>query len=223
MQHSPILAPSILAGDHSNLADALKIVAQDGLHWIHLDIMDGHFVPNLSFGPQTVHDLRKHSDSLYFDTHLMLDNPHLYIDAFAKAGSQNITIHIEPDYPVADTLARIRAHHIHCGICLNPDTEPETLLPYLDKVDLVLVMTVQPGFGGQSFRDDQLAKISTIHQWRANRQLPFRIEVDGGIDAHTGPLCRQAGADTFVAGTAFFKANDRAKFRRIIEDHHEKE
>lgn len=217
MRHSPILAPSILAGNHANLVDSLHIVVADGLHWLHLDIMDGHFVPNLSFGPQTVCDLRKYSSSLYFDTHLMLDNPHLYIEAFAKAGSQNITIHIEPDYPVAETLASIRAHGIHCGISLNPDTPAEALLPYLDKVDLVLVMTVKPGFGGQSFRVDQLSKISQFRQWRNERGLNFRIEVDGGIDASTGPLCRQAGADTFVAGTAFFKATDRCEFRRAIE------
>ena len=209
VNRASILTPSILAGNHANLASSAKIVADLGIAWIHLDIMDGHFVPNLSFGPQTVAALRKNS-SLFFDTHLMLDEPQRYIDAFAKAGADLISIHIEPAYDHAATLARIRALGCQNGIVLNPDTPAEAIEPFLDQVDLVLVMTVQPGFGGQPFRRDMLPKIAQIDRWRRERSLPFRLEVDGGVDLATGAECRAAGADTFVAGTSFFAAADKA-------------
>lgn len=207
-----LVAPSILAGNHAALATSLQQVeGTPGIEWVHIDIMDGHFVPNLSFGPQTVKDLRPGSQ-LFFDVHLMLDNPDRYIEAFIEAGAQNVTIHAEPDYPHLATLQRIRELGSHCGICINPGTPAEALLPYLDHVDLVLLMTVQPGFGGQSFREDVLPKIETVARWRNERQAPWRIEVDGGVDARTGLLCRQAGADTLVCGTAFFKAPNRETF-----------
>lgn len=209
----PILAPSILAGDHANLAASARLVADEGAEWLHLDIMDGHFVPNLTFGPQTVAALRKGS-SLFFDTHLMLDQPHRYIEAFAKAGSNLISIHIEPDYDHAATLARIRELGCRCGIVLNPGTPADAVKALLPQVDLVLVMTVQPGFGGQSFRRDMLPKIAQLNAWRRDGALPFRLEVDGGVDLTTGPDCGAAGADTFVAGTAFFAAKDRPAFVR---------
>jgi len=209
VKHASVLAPSILAANHANLAAGAKTVQDLGLKWVHLDIMDGHFVPNLSFGPQTVSALRKGS-SLFFDTHLMLDEPHRYIEAFAKAGSNLISIHIEPAYDHASTLARIHALGCQNGIVLNPGTPAEAIEPFLPQVDLVLVMTVQPGFGGQPFRRDMLPKIAQIDRWRQERDLPFRLEVDGGIDLATGHECRIAGADTFVAGTSFFGAADQA-------------
>jgi ribulose-phosphate 3-epimerase len=209
--HAPILAPSILAGDHANLAASAAIVEQTGLAWIHLDIMDGHFVPNLSFGPQTVAALRKNS-KLFFDVHLMLDEPYRYIEPFARAGANLISIHIEPAYDHATTLARIRTLGCKNGIVLNPGTPAAAIEPFLNLVDLVLVMTVQPGFGGQSFKRDMLVKIAQIDAWRAERKLDFRLEVDGGIDLTTAAECRQAGTDTFVAGTSFFSAPDRAAF-----------
>ena len=215
MKHASILTPSILAGDHANLAASVNTVETLGIPWVHLDIMDGHFVPNLSFGPQTVAALRKHS-KLFFDTHLMLDEPHRYIEAFAKAGSNLISIHIEPAYDHAATLARIRELGCQNGIVLNPGTPAEAIEPFLDKVNLVLVMTVQPGFGGQSFRREMLAKIAQIDRWRSERSLTFRLEVDGGIDLHTGAECRVAGADTFVAGTSFFGASDQATVARTV-------
>jgi len=215
VKHASILTPSILAADHAHLAAGTAVVRDLGLKWIHLDIMDGHFVPNLSFGPQTVAALRKNSP-LFFDTHLMLDNPHLYIEAFAKAGSNLISIHIEPAYDHAATLARIRALGCQNGIVLNPGTPPEAVEPYLGQVDLVLVMTVQPGFGGQSFRRDMLPKISLIDRWRRERSLAFRLEVDGGIDLATGRECREAGADTFVAGTSFFGSADQAAMAATV-------
>lgn len=213
--HAPILTPSILAGDHANLAASAAIVEQLGLKWIHLDIMDGHFVPNLSFGPQTVAALRKNS-KLFFDVHLMLSEPHRYVDAFAKAGANLISIHIEPSYDHTATLTHIRELGCQRGIVLNPGTPASSIEHLLDQVELVLVMTVQPGFGGQSFRRDQLEKISRLSTLRRERGLNFRLEVDGGIDLVTGAECRAAGADTFVAGTSFFNAPDRKGYAAAV-------
>jgi ribulose-phosphate 3-epimerase len=208
----PILAPSILAGDHAALGEGAAAIAALGVKWVHLDMMDGHFVPNLSFGPETLAALRRHGSTLFFDTHLMLSEPQLFIEPFAKAGADRITIHIEPAYDHAATLAAIRAHGCKAGISLNPGTPAAAIEPFLGQVDLVLVMTVQPGFGGQHFREDMLPKIAQVDRWRSERGLDIRIEVDGGIDLATAKQCRKAGADTFVAGTSFFAAPDRAAF-----------
>jgi ribulose-phosphate 3-epimerase len=216
--NAAVLAPSILAADHSQLSAGLEIVGQLPVKWLHLDIMDGHFVPNLSFGPQTVADLRKRNKDLFFDTHLMLANPDKHVDAFIEAGSNLVSIHVEPDYDVESTLDRIRDAGCQCGIVLNPGTPAEAALPFIRKVDLILVMTVWPGFGGQSFIEDTLPKMSLLSEWRESRELSFRLEVDGGIDTTTAPLCREQGVDTFVAGTAFFKAPDRAAFLKTIEE-----
>lgn len=213
--HSPILAPSILASDHAQLAAAVDGVKNLGLHWIHVDIMDGHFVPNLTFGPGVVKALRKKSD-LFFDVHLMLDNPQHYVDPFAEAGANLISIHVEPDYDIGATLRQIHTLGCKKGIVLNPDTPVERVYPYLDVVDLVLVMTVQPGFGGQAFREDTLPKLSNLDGRRRDGNLDFRLEVDGGVDLETAARCRAAGADTFVAGTAFFTAADRSSFAATI-------
>jgi ribulose-phosphate 3-epimerase len=209
--HPPLLSPSLLAGDHAHLADSVRVVEDLGLAWIHLDIMDGHFVPNLSFGPQTLAALRP-SSKLFFDTHLMLDEPQRYIEAFAKAGANLISIHIEPAYDHAGTLARIRALGCHCGIVLNPGTPAAAVTALLPHVDLVLVMTVQPGFGGQPFRRDMLPKLRELATWRRDHGLRYRLEVDGGIDLATAAECRAAGADVFVAGTSFYRAADRTAF-----------
>lgn len=211
-----ILAPSLLAGDHARLADSVKIVEQAGCQWLHLDIMDGHFVPNLSFGPQTVKALRPHSQ-LFFDVHLMLANPHCHVEAFLNAGADQVTIHVEPDYPIEKTLEIIRAAGKRCGVVLNPDTPASALAPWLKTIDMVLLMTVQPGFGGQSFRTDVLPKIADVAAMRREASANFRIQVDGGIGLETANECKQAGADTLVAGTAFFKAADPIVFRRAVE------
>ena len=207
-----ILAPSLLAGDHSALGASAAVVGTHGLSWLHLDIMDGHFVPNLTFGPETVAALRRREElsSLFFDTHLMLSQPQDYIEAFAKAGSDLISIHIEPSYDHAAALRRIRELGCQNGIVLNPDTPAEAIEPFLAAVDLVLVMTVQPGFGGQSFRADMAPKLAQIDGWRRTLGLNFRLT--------TGPVCRAAGADTFVAGTAFFKAADQAAFAHAAKN-----
>ncbi len=210
--NEPILAPSLLAGDHGALAQSAAVVSGLGLKWLHLDMMDGHFVPNLSFGPETLAALRRHGSKLFFDTHLMLSEPHLFIDPFARAGANRITIHIEPAFDHAAALGAIRAHGCKAGIALNPGTPAKAIEPFLGQVDLVLVMTVQPGFGGQAFREDMLPKIAQVDRWRSERGLDLRIEVDGGIEHDTAARCRASGADTFVAGTSFFAAADRAGF-----------
>jgi ribulose-phosphate 3-epimerase len=210
------LAPSLLAGDHAHLAISARLAAEAS-PWLHVDIMDGNFVPNLTFGPETLAALRRAGLKTFFDTHLMLAEPHKYVEPFAKAGANLISIHIEPAYDHRATLARIRELGCQCGIVLNPGTPASAVEPLLPLVDLVLVMTVQPGFGGQSFRADMLPKLREIDGWRRDRGLKFRLEVDGGIDLTTAPPCRAAGADTFVAGTAFFKATDRAQFAATIK------
>jgi len=212
-----ILAPSILAADHAALGEGLKIVSENGLSWIHLDIMDGNFVPNISFGPGVVNALRSRDKTLFFDTHLMLARPDKYVEKFAEAGADLICVHVEPDFPKTETLRKIRAFGKQAGIALNPDTPADAVAPFLDEVDLVLVMSVFPGFGGQKFIADVLPKIEKIAQWRAERGGAWRIEVDGGVDAGTAPLCLAAGADTLVAGTAFFRAPDKPAFVRAIE------
>jgi len=212
MPLSPILAPSLLAGDHAALGASAKLAADSGAPWLHLDLMDGHFVPNLTFGPEVLAALRRAGVKTFFDVHLMLAEPQRYVEAFAKAGANLISIHIEPAYDHATTLRRIRELGCQCGIVLNPGTPAEAIRALVPQVDLVLVMTVQPGFGGQPFRRDMLPKLQQIDRWRRDDGLNFRLEVDGGIDLATGPECRAAGADTFVAGTSFFKATDRTAF-----------
>ena len=213
-----ILAPSILAGNHANLRESLELADSDGRKWIHLDIMDGHFVPNLSFGPQTVSDLRKHS-SIFFDVHLMLDQPDRYIEPFVKAGADLISIHLEPDYDHIKTLDKIKQAGIKNGMVINPDTPINGLVPYLEKVDLVLLMTVFPGFGGQKFIHNVLDKAKEISEIRDSRNLDFLIEVDGGVSPEHVKPCMDSGVDVFVAGTAYYKLeeSDRRQFADSIE------
>ena len=213
--HEIILAPSILAGDHADLKSSLRIIEAAGLTWVHLDIMDGHFVPNLTFGPQTIKAMRPCTE-LFFDVHLMLDNPDKFVDAFIDAGAEQITIHVEPDYPVEATLKHIKSRGCKCGVVLNPDTPAEAAKPFLELCDMVLLMTVQPGFGGQSFRQDVLPKMEAFAQWREELGLDYRLQVDGGVDLQTAGLCTSRGVDTLVAGTAFFKAEDRKDFAATV-------
>jgi len=214
-----ILAPSLLAGDHGNLKSSLMEVENDGRQWIHLDLMDGHFVPNLSFGPQTVADLRPHSN-LFFDVHLMLERPDLYLDPFIDAGSQLITIHLEPEYDHQKALDKIRNAGLQTGLAINPDTPVDLFYPYLDQVDLCLCMTVNPGFGGQSFKGYVLEKVRNLSDRRKSNGHSFLIEVDGGVGPQHVEECLDAGVDVFVAGTSYYKSNseERAEFARSIGD-----
>jgi ribulose-phosphate 3-epimerase len=213
-----ILAPSILAGNHANLSNALQVAEDDGRKWIHLDIMDGHFVPNLSFGPQTVADLRKGSE-LFFDVHLMLDQPDKYIDPFVEAGSDLISIHLEPEYDHQAALNRIKDAGVKTGLVINPDTPIDGLLPYLDQIDLVLFMTVFPGFGGQKFIEEVLVKSKEISKLRTEGKGNYLIEVDGGVGPEHVQPCLNAGVDIFVAGTAYYQRNEigRKEFAESIE------
>ena len=208
---APVVAPSLLAADHGDFAGGIRAVEEAGLGWVHLDIMDGHFVPNISFGPQVVAALRP-CTRLHFDVHLMLAHPDRFVAAFAQAGAERLTVHIEADHDMTKTLAAIKAAGLKAGIAMNPDADPRRLLPYLESVDLALCMTVFPGFGGQAFIPAVLESIRFLDTERRRRGLDFRLEVDGGITAETGLLCRAAGADTLVAGTAFYKAPDRRAF-----------
>ena len=213
-----ILAPSILAGNHANLLQALQVAEEDGRKWIHLDIMDGHFVPNLSFGPQTVADLRKDS-KLFFDVHLMLDQPDRYVDPFIQAGSDLISIHLEPEYDHNATLDKIKKAGVQRGMVINPDTPVEGIIPFLDQLDLVLLMSVFPGFGGQKFIESVLEKAQVIAELRKENQNNFLIEVDGGVGPEHVTPCLESGVDIIVAGTAYYKRDQagRKEFAEAIE------
>lgn len=199
------VAPSLLSADFSKLGEEIRQLCKSGADMLHVDVMDGHFVPNLTIGPVVIKDIKK-SSTVPLDVHLMMTNPLQYLQAFIDAGADRITLHIEMDDDIDDALDYLRQQGIKRGICLKPKTKAENLIPYLDKIDFVLIMTVEPGFGGQSFMTDQLKKISDVKKIIQNR--PIDIEVDGGINDKTGALCVQNGADILVAGNYIFKASD---------------
>jgi ribulose-phosphate 3-epimerase len=208
-----IVAPSILAADFSRLADEIHRVEIAGADWIHCDIMDGHFVDNISFGPEIVGRVRGLT-SLPLDVHLMIEHADHYVPRFIKAGANSITVHVEPEakHSVAQTLQQIRDAGCRAGLTLNPETSFDLVEPFMDKIDMLLVMTVHPGFGGQSFRADQMQKVKRA------RSLSSRIdiEVDGGINAETAPIAIENGANVLVAGTSIFHATDYAEAIREL-------
>ena len=201
------VSPSILTCDFAHAADAVRFVADSGADMVHLDVMDGVFVPNLSFGPPVIAALRPHTD-LFFDVHLMMQHPRRLLPAFAKAGADLINVHLECADPIRETLEDIRALGKQAAVTLKPATPAEAAFPYLEMVDMVLVMTVEPGFGGQSFMADMMPKVAALRQEIDRRGLSVAIQVDGGIGAATAPVAAAAGADVAVMGSAVFNAPD---------------
>lgn len=205
-----MIAPSILSADLWNLGRDVETVRKAGADWLHVDVMDGHFVPNLSFGPAVVKNLCGRAQ-LPLDVHLMVQCPLKFIEAFAKAGADMLTVHIEAEDDVKEALLLIKKLGVKAGLSVKPDTDPKRLGDYLDLLDLVLVMTVQPGFGGQSFLPHSPAQIAAVRAQISAAGRPVWLEVDGGINAHTAAEAARAGADAFVAGNAIFAAADPQK------------
>lgn len=205
------LAPSILAADFSRLGADCACVLEAGADWLHIDVMDGHFVPNISLGVPVLESLSRALPNAFYDVHLMISDPLRYVHAFAQAGASLICFHLEADSPAADTIAAIRAAGCRTAVAIKPATPPQAVLPYLAQLDMVLVMSVEPGFGGQAFRPGALDKLRTLRAAAdAAGRKDLLLEVDGGINPETAALCAAAGADVLVAGSAVFRAEKPA-------------
>ena len=213
-----ILSPSILSCDYMNMQRDFATCKEAGCKWLHVDIMDGHFVPNMSFGYSLVQSMRPVTD-LVLDVHLMIETPIKYAENFCKAGADYLTIHVEADTPenIKKTLEMIRSLGVKPGIVVKPKTPAEAIAPYLPLVDMVLVMTVEPGFGGQKFMADMMPKLKQLRTMLDEVNPTCHLEVDGGVDLVTGEVCKANGADVLVAGSAYFKAADKAAFVKSIE------
>ena len=216
--HMAILSPSILSADYMHFHQDMDRVKADGAKWLHVDIMDGHFVPNLSFGYSWVKAMRKITD-LVLDVHLMIDTPIKYAEEFCKAGADYLTVHVEADTEenIHKTIDLIRSLGVKPGVVVKPKTPAAAVKPFLDKIDMVLVMTVEPGFGGQKFMADMMPKLKELREMIDEINPGCHLEVDGGVDLQTGEICKENGADVLVAGSAFFGAADRPAFVKNIE------
>lgn len=219
LQRKILVAPSILAADFGHLADEIGRVIDAGADWLHLDIMDGQFVDNISFGPAVV-KLARSLTTLPLDVHLMIQRPDHYVPRFAEAGADSITVHVEAEakHDVTETLRAIRAHGCRAGLTLNPATPFALVEPYLPNVDLVLIMTVHPGFGGQSFRLEMMAKVDRAGELRESLGANYDIEVDGGINPETARISIEHGANVLVAGTSIFHTQDYAAAIGALRD-----
>ncbi|NLX47811.1 MAG: ribulose-phosphate 3-epimerase [Euryarchaeota archaeon] len=201
------VAPSILSADFARLGEEVRRVEAAKADWVHIDVMDGVFVPNLTIGPEVIKALRPHA-SIPFDVHLMIEMPERYVERFAECGADLLTVHVEASHDVKGVLSHIRRLGMKAGISLNPGTELAKVEPFFDDIDLLLIMTVQPGFGGQSFRTEVLPKISQARRTRDERGLDFEVVIDGGVNRDTARLCVENGATVLAAGSALFKAKD---------------
>ena len=212
-----LVSPSILTCDYAHFADEIDFVKQTGADMLHLDVMDGIFVPNLSFGPPVIAAIRPHSD-MFFDVHLMMQHPDRLIEAFAKAGADMLNIHVECDSPIEETLRKIRSLGKKAAITIKPGTPASAVFPYLPLVDMVLVMTVEPGFGGQSFMENMLPKVSALKAQAARiGKTDLMVQIDGGVNATTAPIAAAAGVDNVVVGSALFNAADPSGLVQMIQ------
>ena len=211
------ISPSILGGSFTNMKDTIKLIDQSKAEYIHFDVMDGDFVPNLTFGPQFISNVRQYSKKT-FDVHLMINRVGKFLDDYIKADSDIITFHLEIDENINELISKIKTNNIRCGIAIKPASPWEEIKPYLNNIDQIIIMTVEPGFGGQKFMDDQLLKINQLRKYISDNQLHVDLEVDGGVNYETGKKCVDAGANILVAGSFLFKQENLTQASNQLYD-----
>ena len=211
------ISPSILGGSFANMQETIKLIDQSEAEYIHFDVMDGDFVPNLTFGSQFISNVRQYSNKI-FDVHLMINRVERFLNDYIKAGSDIISFHLEIDENIKEIISKIKKNNIKCGIAIKPATPWEDLKPYLNDIDQIIIMTVEPGFGGQKFMEDQLLKINELKNYISQKQLNIDLEVDGGVNYETGKKCVDAGANILVAGSFLFKQKNLTQASNQLYD-----